>query len=105
MTQEELLALCQSKGLSEIPEDIAVYNDGFIYLQPVKIKGHDADNLIVGYVGDRYSVALGVSLLKVVKRRKRLMVSFIDGNYDAMIDLVIRTGGKVLPNNFCIWSK
>lgn len=103
MTQDELLALCQYKGLSEIPEDIAVYNDGFIYLQPVKDGDIEADNMIVGRVNERYSVALLKGVMKTIKQRKRLLVSFIDGNHDEMIAATLRTGGEVLLNNFCIW--
>lgn len=103
MTQDELLALCQSKGLSEIPENVAVYDDGFIFLQPVKDGDIEADNMIVGRMNERYSVALLKGVMKTIKQRKRLLVSFIDGNYDEMIAATLRTGGQVLPNNFCIW--
>jgi hypothetical protein len=103
MNNEQLLSLCQSKGLSEVPNDIAVYDDGFIYLQPIKIKGHDADNMIVGRVNERYSVSLSKGIIKAVKQRNRLLVCFLDGNYDEMINVVTRTGGEVLPSNWCFW--
>lgn len=105
MTQEQLLALCKSKGLDEIPESIAVYDDGFIFLQPVQINGVEADNMIVGRVNERYSVALLKGVMKTIKQRKRLLVSFIDGNFDEMRAATIRTGGVVLPNDYCYWEK
>lgn len=103
MNTNQLLALCQSKGLAEIPNDIAVYDDGFIVLQPLEINGATVDNMIVGRVNERYSTALLKGVMKTIKNRKRILVSFIDGNYDEMRAATIRTGGEVLPDDYCIW--
>jgi hypothetical protein len=97
--------IARSKGLDGLPDSAMVYEDGFVYLQPIDIGGVDADNLIVGRANDRYSIALLKGVMKTIKQRKRLLISFIDGNHDEMIAATIRTGGEVLPDNFCIWRK
>lgn len=103
MNTNQLLALCQSKGLAEIPNDIAVYDDGFIFLQPINIGEGIADYLLVGRLNERWSVALLKGVMRTIKERKRLMVTQINGNHDEMFKAVVRTNGEFLANGNCFW--
>lgn len=105
MNKLQLLTLCKSKGLNRIPEDIAVYDDGFIFLQDVEISGKPAKNLIVGRVNARWSTALLKGVMRSIKKRNGLLVSFIDDNFYEMRAATVRTGGVVLDNDYCYWGE
>lgn len=94
--------LVASKGFTHgLPSNAIVLADGFIVLVP---SHNGIDYLVVGSINEKYSVGLSKAIVKLIRSRKRPIVTSINGNYAEMEKVILLLGGEPLGNNQYVWQ-